>query len=118
MPVISYRLEHAGHWSTHQVIKPCDSSPSSGSHGIGSFTGQSVATGASRTHFCQIRRVQASRYVDALVVATTTDPADDPIVEMCIGEEIICFRGHPTDLLDRHYQAAYWFRPMPSSTSC
>lgn len=58
----------------------------------------------------QIRRVQASRYVDALVIATTTDPADDPIVDLCISEEITCFRGHPTDLLDRHYQAAHWFK--------
>ena len=58
----------------------------------------------------QIRRVQASRHVGAVLVATTTDSADDPIVDLCLSEEIPCFRGHPTDLLDRHYQAAHWFK--------
>ena len=58
----------------------------------------------------QIRRVQASRYIGAVLVATTTDPSDDPIADLCLNEEIPCFRGHPTDLLDRHYQAALWFK--------
>lgn len=41
-----------------------------------------------------------------LVVATTTSPEDDSLVELCAEIEVPCFRGHPTDLLDRHYQAA------------
>lgn len=39
------------------------------------------------------------------VVATTTEPGDDPVAELCAGVGVRCFRGHPTDLLDRHYQA-------------
>lgn len=41
-----------------------------------------------------------------ITVATTTDASDDPIVELCRAMDVHCFRGHPTDLLDRHYQAA------------
>jgi spore coat polysaccharide biosynthesis protein SpsF len=43
------------------------------------------------------------------VVATTTDTADDILVTLCDRLEIPVFRGHPTDLLDRHVQAARAF---------
>jgi len=39
-------------------------------------------------------------------VATTTEAADDPVEALCRTEGVRCFRGHPTDLLDRHYRAA------------
>jgi spore coat polysaccharide biosynthesis protein SpsF len=41
-----------------------------------------------------------------LVVATTTEQADDPIVELCAALGIDHYRGHRDDLLDRHYCAA------------
>jgi spore coat polysaccharide biosynthesis protein SpsF len=41
-----------------------------------------------------------------IAVATTTDGADDAIVSLCEMHDLPVFRGHPTDLLDRHYQAA------------
>jgi spore coat polysaccharide biosynthesis protein SpsF len=41
-----------------------------------------------------------------LVVATTVDSEDDGIVELAAKAGVRCFRGHPTDLLDRHYRAA------------
>jgi spore coat polysaccharide biosynthesis protein SpsF len=50
-----------------------------------------------------VERVQASRFAGQIVVATTTDPSDNPISDLCVAEDIECFRGHPTDLLDRHY---------------
>jgi len=53
-----------------------------------------------------IERVRAARTPFDLVVATTVEPSDDPLVELCAQAGIDCFRGHPTDLLDRHYQAA------------
>ncbi len=53
-----------------------------------------------------VERVRAAKTPFDLVVATTTDAADDAVVELCAGAGIDCFRGHPTDLLDRHYQAA------------
>jgi spore coat polysaccharide biosynthesis protein SpsF len=40
-----------------------------------------------------------------IIVATTTEPADDPVAALCERIDVACFRGHPTDLLDRHYQA-------------
>lgn len=54
-------------------------------------------------------RVQASHLGKNIVVATTTDPSDDPVEKLCETENIPCFRGHPTDLLDRHYKAAIQF---------
>jgi spore coat polysaccharide biosynthesis protein SpsF len=42
----------------------------------------------------------------AVVVATTTDPSDDPIVALSSRSGFVCHRGHPTDLLDRHYAVA------------
>jgi spore coat polysaccharide biosynthesis protein SpsF len=38
-------------------------------------------------------------------VATTTDSCDDPIEQLCRDLDVAVFRGHPTDLLDRHYLA-------------
>lgn len=56
------------------------------------------------SRMCQ--RVLAAKTPFELVVATTTDPADDPIVEIARAMELRCYRGHPTDLLDRHLRAA------------
>lgn len=53
-----------------------------------------------------IERVSASTLKGDLLVATTTDGPDDEIAGICNKENIPVFRGHPTDLLDRHYQAA------------
>lgn len=55
-------------------------------------------------------RVQASRLKGQAVVATTTDASDDAIVELCREQNIPVLRGHPTDLLDRHYQAMLQYR--------
>jgi spore coat polysaccharide biosynthesis protein SpsF len=51
-------------------------------------------------------RVLAAHLAGTVVIATTTDPQDDVIESLCQSEGLLCFRGHPTDLLDRHYQAA------------
>lgn len=52
-----------------------------------------------------VERVAAARLVGTIVVATTTDAADDPLVELCNEEGFNCYRGDAADLLDRHYQA-------------
>jgi spore coat polysaccharide biosynthesis protein SpsF len=57
-----------------------------------------------------VERVKRSTLCGTVVVATTTDPSDDFIPELCHKENILCFRGHPSDLLDRHYQAALAFK--------
>lgn len=54
-------------------------------------------------------RVAASKLSGIVVVATTVDKSDDKVEEFCKEYNIECFRGHPTDLLDRHYQAAKLF---------
>lgn len=56
-----------------------------------------------------IERLDACETAFDLVVATTVDAADDAIVGACDRLEIPVFRGHPTDLLDRHVQAARAF---------
>jgi len=53
-----------------------------------------------------LERLRAARTPLTVCVATTTDEADDPIAELCASIRVDCFRGHPTDLLDRHYRCA------------
>lgn len=54
----------------------------------------------------QLKRIAAASIPWKTVVATTTDEIDDVIVNLCDKHSIPVFRGHPTDLLDRHYKAA------------
>src|SRR5215469_9705765 len=54
----------------------------------------------------QAERVSAARLRGRVVIATTTDSSDDEIEAVCCREGLECFRGHATDVLDRHYQAA------------
>ena len=56
-----------------------------------------------------LERVLAARTPSCVVVATTTDPADDAIVDIANDAGVAWFRGHPTDLLDRHYSAGVTF---------
>lgn len=56
--------------------------------------------------FRMYERVAISKLKGTIVVATTTDKSDDKVEQLCNDYQINCYRGHPTDLLDRHYQAA------------
>jgi spore coat polysaccharide biosynthesis protein SpsF len=53
-----------------------------------------------------LERVRAARTPTEVVVATTTDAADQPVRDLARQAGVRCINGHPTDLLDRHYQAA------------
>jgi spore coat polysaccharide biosynthesis protein SpsF len=53
-----------------------------------------------------VERIQQSRLATQIVVATTTEASDDPLVLLCEERDIKVMRGHPTDLLDRHLAAA------------
>ena len=57
-----------------------------------------------------IKRVSSAKMIDQIVVATTDDPADDPIEEFCNSNNVLCFRGHTFDVLDRYYQTASKFQ--------
>jgi spore coat polysaccharide biosynthesis protein SpsF len=53
----------------------------------------------------QIERIQRSRLIDRLIVATSNLEDDDPIAYLCDQLEVECFRGSLDDVLDRFYQA-------------
>lgn len=56
-----------------------------------------------------VERLKASARIDEVVVATTTDPADDPIAAYCQSMRIHFHRGQVFDVLDRFYQTATRF---------
>ncbi len=53
-----------------------------------------------------IERLRAVTAPIEVAVATTTDPADEPIVALCRQIDVACYRGHPSDLLARHIGCA------------
>jgi spore coat polysaccharide biosynthesis protein SpsF len=56
-------------------------------------------------------RVAASGFAGTIVIATTSEKADDEIVKLCIENNIRYFRGDSEDLLDRHYKASIEYSP-------
>lgn len=58
----------------------------------------------------QLERICRARRTSVVVVATTTDPEDDEIQTVCERRGYPVFRGHPLDLLDRHFAAGRAFR--------
>jgi len=61
--------------------------------------------GKSMLHWL-IQRIQTSSCVTHVVVATSSLPEDDAIVEECNRLEVTCARGSDWDVLDRFYHAA------------
>lgn len=57
-----------------------------------------------------VERVKRSKHVTETVIATTTDPLDMPIVELCQKLGTPVFRGSLPDVLDRYYQCAVYYR--------
>ena len=55
-------------------------------------------------------RIKQSRFVDEIVIATTTQPQDDPLAAPGETEGWQVFRGSEDDVLDRYYQAAERYR--------
>jgi spore coat polysaccharide biosynthesis protein SpsF len=54
----------------------------------------------------QIERVRRASALDDLLVATSTDPADEPIEELCRSLGVGCYRGQLADVLARFHGAA------------
>lgn len=54
----------------------------------------------------QIERIRFSKRIDNIIIATTINKEDNPIVELAQKEGLDCYRGSEDDVLDRYYQAA------------
>jgi spore coat polysaccharide biosynthesis protein SpsF len=54
----------------------------------------------------QLERMKRCRLVDLIVVATTTEPADDAIVSFCKSQSTLVTRGSEQDVLRRYAEAA------------
>lgn len=57
----------------------------------------------------QLERLRQVKLVDEIVIATTTNETDLPIVKLCSDLAIPCFRGPEDDVLARYYGAAQQF---------
>jgi spore coat polysaccharide biosynthesis protein SpsF (cytidylyltransferase family) len=53
-----------------------------------------------------VNRVSHCKLIDDIIVATTYNRQDDKIVKLCKDNNILCFRGNETDVLDRYYKCA------------
>jgi spore coat polysaccharide biosynthesis protein SpsF (cytidylyltransferase family) len=51
-------------------------------------------------------RASHASLLDEVVVATSTEPADDEVASFCAERGIPCVRGSEADVLDRYYQTA------------
>ena len=56
-----------------------------------------------------VNRARRATRLDDVVVATTVEPRDTPIAQLCEARGWPCFRGSEADVLDRYYQAAKAF---------
>jgi spore coat polysaccharide biosynthesis protein SpsF len=54
----------------------------------------------------QVERIRRCNQIDQVVIATTTKAIDHPIVEYCINNKILYYRGDEEDVLSRYYEAA------------
>lgn len=59
----------------------------------------------------EIQRVQSSKKLGKLVVATSTNEEDDAIESLCKQLGVACFRGDLNNVLSRFYHAALPFSP-------
>ena len=61
--------------------------------------------------FRQIERIRRAGHIDHLIVATSTDQSDDPLVAACVARGIAYSRGSLSDVLDRFVQCALPYQP-------
>lgn len=57
-----------------------------------------------------VERAKRAETLDEVAIATTSDPADDPIEALCRQQGYPVYRGSMFDVLDRFYQAARQFQ--------
>lgn len=56
-----------------------------------------------------LERVKQSKYIDEVVIATSVEPWDDPLVEICESWGVKTFRGSNSDVLSRYWGAAQMY---------
>jgi spore coat polysaccharide biosynthesis protein SpsF len=54
----------------------------------------------------QLERLQRVKNVDKIIIATTRNRPDDPIVDFCKKHDLDCYRGDEEDVLSRYYEVA------------
>lgn len=54
----------------------------------------------------QIERLRSCRSINEIIIATTINSDDDPIISLAKAEGLKYFRGSEEDVLDRYYQTA------------
>ncbi len=57
----------------------------------------------------QLERMRRATSLDGIVIATTTNLTDEPLVALCEREAVPCFRGSEYDVLSRYAGAAQAF---------
>jgi len=57
-----------------------------------------------------IRRLKKAKSVDAIIVATTSNPCDDKVVDVANSEGVEYYRGAEEDVLARFFEAAQKYR--------
>ena len=59
----------------------------------------------------QIERIERCKKIDRIVVATSNNPEDQPITDLCHRLGVDFFQGDQENVLDRFYQAAKLYSP-------
>jgi len=59
----------------------------------------------------QVERIRRATRIDQLVIATSDEPSDDPVAELCADLDLDCVRGSLEDVLDRFLRAAERYGP-------
>ncbi len=57
-----------------------------------------------------VERVNFSKRINKVVIATSTSKQDDPLIEFCNKNKILYYRGSEDDVLDRFYKTALDFK--------
>jgi len=58
-----------------------------------------------------LERLRRAKGIHKVVVATSSEKEDDPLAELCLTENVHCFRGDLEDVLDRVFHAAKPYEP-------
>jgi spore coat polysaccharide biosynthesis protein SpsF len=57
-----------------------------------------------------VERTRLAKTLDKVIVATTDQSTDDPVVDLCNDRDYPFYRGSQYDVLDRYYQAAKFYQ--------